>query len=71
MNSGKYCIKQLNADSMSIIRDLFVSVFSNDPWNDDWSDKNQLNLYIYDLVGQNNSLTFGIYEENELIGISM
>ena len=31
----------------------------------------QLHLYIQDLVGQSNSLTFGLFEGTELIGISM
>ncbi|MGN0665030.1 MAG: GNAT family N-acetyltransferase [Huintestinicola sp.] len=54
-----------------IIKELFFTVFSNEPWNDDWSDENQLHLYIQDLVGQSNSLTFGLFEKTELIGISM
>ena len=66
-----YCFKQLDENASAIIKDLFVSVFTDEPWNDDWSDKNQLDLYIHDLIGQSNSLTFGLYEGTELIGISM
>ena len=66
-----YCFKQLDEHASAIIKDLFVSVFTDEPWNDDWSDKNQLDLYIHDLIGQSNSLTFGLYEGTELIGISM
>ena len=71
MERENYCFKQLDESAISIIKELFVSVFSNEPWNDDWSDENQLHLYIQDLVGQSNSLTFGLFEETELIGISM
>lgn len=67
----KYIFKRLDESNSDEIRKLFVSVFTKEPWNDDWSDENQLRLYIHDLVGQDNSLTFGLYEENELIGISM
>ena len=71
MNTMKYCFKQLDESAASIIKELFVSVFSAEPWNDDWSNENQLDLYIHDLIGQNNSLTYGLYEGTELIGISM
>ena len=71
MGKAKYFFKKLDESAISIIKELFVSVFINEPWNDDWSDENQLHLYIQDLVGQGNSLTFGLFEETELIGISM
>lgn len=71
MDAAKYCFKQLDKSAAATIRELFVSVFTKDPWNDDWSDEKQLQLYILDLIGQNNSLTFGLYEGAELIGISM
>lgn len=71
MDIEKYSFKRLDESEAEIIKELFVSVFAKEPWNDDWSDKNQLRLYIHDLIGQNNSLTFGLYEDTELIGISM
>ena len=66
-----YEIKRLSTDEKENIKDLFVSVFTNEPWNDDWSDKTQLELYITDLTGQSYSLTYGLYDNDELIGISM
>ena len=50
---------------------LFKDVFTQDPWNDDWSDPEQLSAYIDDLIGQSNSLTIGYYRNEELIGLSM
>ena len=64
-------LKRLSVDDKEAITTVFVSVFSRGPWNDDWSDKEQLDLYINDLIGQNNSLTYGLYDQDELIGISM
>ena len=58
-------------DDIESIKMLFLSVFTTEPWNDDWSDLNQLNLFLKDLIGQNNSLTYGIYEDSNLIGVSM
>ncbi len=71
MSSIKYGFKRLSEKESDVIGELFVSVFEKEPWNDDWSNENQLKLYIHDLVGQSNSLTFGLYEKEELIGISM
>ena len=63
--------KRIGIDEKAEIKALFVSVFTNAPWNDDWSDETQLDLYINDLIGQSNSLTYGLYENDELIGISL
>ncbi len=58
------------SDREYIIR-LFRDVFENEPWNDDWSDEDQLNAYIEDLCGQNNSLTLGYWDKDQLTGIAM
>ena len=64
-------LKRLSINDKEIITDVFTSVFTKAPWNDDWSDGEQLDLYIEDLCGQDYSLTFGLYDGGELIGISM
>ena len=64
-------IKRLSIKDKEIITDVFTSVFTKEPWNDDWSDTNQLDMYINDLIGQSYSLTYGLYDDDELIGISM
>ena len=66
-----YELKRLGLNDKEMIKELFVSVFTKEPWNDDWSDKEQLDLYIDDLTGQGYSLTYGLYDDDELIGISM
>lgn len=71
MDRTKYCFKRLDESAAGAVRELFVSVFTKEPWNDDWSDEKQLQLYLHDLTGQENSLTFGLYEGAELIGVSM
>jgi aminoglycoside 6'-N-acetyltransferase I len=67
----EYHFERLDERASAEITELFVSVFTNDPWNDDWSDQDQLARYIHDLIGQGNSLTFGLYEGPALIGLSM
>ena len=71
INDFKFKIKRIGMDDIESIKMLFLSVFTTEPWNDDWSDLNQLNLFLKDLIGQNNSLTYGIYEDSNLIGVSM
>ena len=53
-----YELKRLTINDKEIIKDLFVSVFTKEPWNDDWSDTDQLNAYIEDLAGKCNSLRY-------------
>ena len=64
-------LKRLSLEDKEAITDVFVGVFTKDPWNDDWSDKNQLDMYITDLIGQGYSLTYGLFDDDELIGISL
>ena len=64
-------LKRLTIKDKEIITDVFTSVFTKEPWNDDWSNTNQLDMYINDLVGQGYSLTYGLFDDNELIGISL
>ena len=67
-----YTLNKLSIDDKEDIKAVFVSVFTKVPWCDDWSDKEQLDLYICDLIGQNYSLTYGLYDDtDELIGISL
>ncbi len=65
-------LKKLSIDDKEAIKAVFVGVFTKEPWCDDWSDQEQLDLYICDLVGQSYSLTYGLYDETEeLIGVSL
>ena len=67
-----YTLKRLGPENREEIKTLFVSVFTREPWCDDWSDPEQLDLYIRDLTGQSYSLTWGLYDgADELIGISL
>ncbi|MGN0482134.1 MAG: GNAT family N-acetyltransferase [Lachnospiraceae bacterium] len=64
-------IKELSVKNVEEIKRFFRDVFTKEPWNDDWSDEDQLHNYILDLIGNPNSLTFGLFEEGEMIGLSM
>lgn len=64
-------LKELTMDSFEEITNFFVGVFSNEPWNDDWSDKNQLHAYMTELVDNKNSLVYGLFNEDKMVGLSM
>lgn len=64
-------MKELGMEQIEEIKALFVEIFSKEPWNDDWSDPEQIHLYITDLIGNRNSLTLGLFENDVLIGLSM
>ncbi len=67
-----YILKRLGPEDREDIKEVFVSVFTAEPWCDDWSDAEQLDLYLQDLTGQGYSLTYGLYDDaGELIGISL
>ena len=64
-------IREIDSKSIKHIKELFLDVFTNEPWNDEWESDSQALFYIEDLICNRNSLTFGLYEEDELIGVSM
>lgn len=64
-------IRKLNTDSIEEIKFIIKEAFSREPWNDDWTDENQFHAYILDLIGNPNSLSLGLYKNDELIGVSL
>ena len=64
-------LRKLTVADREIITELFRDVFTNEPWNDDWSDGEQLYAYITDLTGQSYSLTFGYFDGDQLVALSM
>ena len=64
-------IKKLSVDFIEGIKTLFAEIFTNEPWNDDWSDENQLHNYILDLTGNRNSLAIGLFEDEKFIGMAL
>ena len=71
MEHTAYTCRRLGPESLESIEELFFSVFSAEPWNDDWSDREQLRLYMLDLLGQSNSLAYGLFEGETLLGASL
>ncbi|HEM5110371.1 TPA: GNAT family N-acetyltransferase [Streptococcus suis] len=64
-------LKELCFSDMEMVKELFLSVFSQEPWNDDWSDEEQLDCYIGDLLAHPRTLCFGLFDQEKLIGLSL
>jgi len=64
-------VSMLQKSDYEEMKQLFLDVFSNEPWFDKWS-KDQLDLYMRDLTENHNSRSFALYDEKEeLIGCSL
>lgn len=51
------------------LKELFLDVFSGDPWFDKWDDDRKLDLYLKDLTDNSNSLSLVLIDdEGQLIG---
>ena len=64
-------IKELTIEKIDIIKSFFKDIFTREPWNDDWSDDEQLHQYITDIIGNRNSLAFGLFEGEKLLGLAL
>ena len=62
---------KLSIQDLTRIRTLFRSVFTREPWNDDWSDETQLNAFLTELIGNPNSLPLAYAEEDTLAAVAM
>ena len=64
-------LRQLTMENIEEIKKFFFDIFTKEPWNDDWSDADQLHAYMADLIGNHNSLALGLFENGALVGLSM
>lgn len=64
-------LKKLSKADKDLITIFFKEVFTKEPWNDDWSDEQQLDQYIMELIGNSNSMTLGFFEDIKMVGLAM
>jgi aminoglycoside 6'-N-acetyltransferase I len=62
---------ELSIKDFDVIKELFRSVFTAPPWNDDWSDEDQLDNYLKDLMMVRTPLILGLKEGDVLAGVSV
>ncbi len=64
-------IIKLDKKDLSAIADLYRKAFVGEPWNDDWSDRAQLEEYIKDVSGNFQGLNYGLLIDGKLEAISL
>ena len=63
-------IRELDDSYFDRIKELFRSVFSAPPWNEEWPDE-QLDSYIRELIEVRQPIIYGLFDNDELIGMSI
>ena len=71
MDNSGLSFRRIGLEQKEQVKEKFLKVFTDAPWFDDWSDPEQLDMYLNDLMGQSYSVAFGLYEGNDLIGASL
>ncbi len=61
----------LDPSYLSEMVSLYKSAFSGEPWNDDWSDEEQLTEYIKEKSGGFHAVNYGLIRDGKLIAISL
>lgn len=64
-------LKELSLEQFDEIKTLFVNIFTHEPWNDDWSDEQNLNEYLLDLLMARNPLSFGLFADGRMVGMAI
>lgn len=59
-------ISKIGIDQKSAVIELLLDIFSGEPWNDDWTNE-QIDYYVEELMGNKNSLSFGLFNWRALL----
>ena len=61
----------LNQTYLPEMVQLYKSAFSRNPWNDDWSDEEQLTEYIKEKTGSFHAINYDLLIDGKLVAISL
>ncbi|MCR5281755.1 MAG: GNAT family N-acetyltransferase [Lachnospiraceae bacterium] len=62
---------ELDESYLPQMAELYKEAFGGEPWNDDWSDTNQLNEYMKDISKAHHALNYGLMIDGKLAGLSV
>ena len=62
---------ELDETHLPEVAELYKNAFAGEPWNDDWSDRNQLAEYVKEVSGGCNALNFGLVTDGKLVAASL
>ncbi len=61
----------LDKSDLKEMAQVFKSAFYGEPWNDDWSDEDQLLKYVSEKSGGFHAINYGLRIDGKLVAISM
>ena len=61
----------LNQKYLPEMVQLYKSAFYGEPWNDDWSDEEQLTEYVKEKSGGYHAINYGLLIDGKLVAISL
>ena len=61
----------LDESYLPAIAELYKNAFMGEPWNDDWSDRSQLENYIKDVAAYFKGLNYGLLIDGKLAAVSL
>ena len=61
----------LDESYLDEMAELYMNAFAGEPWNDDWSNREQLYEYIKEISGAYNCLNFGLKMDGKLVAMSL
>lgn len=65
-------IQILDNEHINVVKDLFIDVYSNAPWYDEWKGEEQVLQYLHELIDNKNSLSLVLYDDSDrLVGVSL
>ena len=62
--------RDLDITYIEAMEKLMADIFWREPWNDTWSGR-QLHAYITELMENKNSLAFGLFQDENMIGMAV
>lgn len=62
---------KLDESYLPLIVELYKKAFMGEPWNDNWSDRNQLEEYIRDVACYFNGINYGLLIDGKLAAVSL
>ncbi len=66
-----YELRLLQEEHLELMKEFFKDIFTREPWNEDWSDEEQLTAYIRDIACCFNSISYGYFENETLVALSI
>ncbi len=66
-----YELRKLTLENEAEIKNIIREAFAAPPWFDDWKDEDVFHRYILDIMGNANSLSFGLYDGENLVGLAL